>query len=137
MSAPIILGGQVRAELLAHAAAEQPLEACGLVGGRGGCGERFYPTRNALRSAVRYDVEPRDLLAVTMELEVEGLELWGIFHSHPATEAYPSPTDVRLAHYPDAFYLICSLREPGRPVLRAFRIVGGAITEVAIAESSK
>lgn len=132
MSAGVVVPPELQREMIAHAAAERPLEACGLVGGRGERALRFHPTRNALRSPVRYDVDPRDLLRVTLAIEADGLELWGIFHSHPATEAYPSPTDVRLAHYPDAHYLICSLRDPAAPVLRCFRIVGGEVAEVAI-----
>jgi proteasome lid subunit RPN8/RPN11 len=139
MNAPLEAGaGAVRVpvemqrQMIAHALSERPLEACGLIAGRGEEALAFHPTRNALRSPVRYDVDPRDLLATTLAIEAAGLELWGIFHSHPATEAYPSPTDVRLAHYPDAHYLICSLRRPDAPVLRAFRISGGAIREIAI-----
>jgi proteasome lid subunit RPN8/RPN11 len=127
------LGDDLRAAMVRHALAERPLEACGLIGGKGERAVRFFPTRNALRSPTRYDVEPADLLRVTMEIEAQGLDLWGIFHSHPATEAYPSQTDVRLAFYPEAYYLICSLREPEQPALRAFRIAGGAIREVEIA----
>lgn len=128
----VLVGAELQAEMVAHALAERPLEACGLIAGRDQRAVRFHATRNALRSPVRYDVDPRDLLAVTMRIEEEGLDLWGIFHSHPTTEAYPSPTDVRLAHYPDAYYLICSLRRPESPVLRAFRIAGGRIREVAL-----
>lgn len=116
-------------EMLAHARAEAPLEACGLLGGRDGRPETFYPTPNGERSPVRYSIPPADLLRVTRELERAGQELVGIFHSHPATEAYPSPTDVRLAFYPDACYLILSLADPARPALRAFRIVDGHIAE--------
>ena len=133
MTASIEIGPDLRAAMLAHAVAERPLEACGLLSGREQRGEAFYPTRNALRSPVRYDIDPRDLLAVTLAIEAAGLDLWAIFHSHPATEAYPSPTDVRLAYYPDAFYLICSLRDPGAPVLRGFRITGGEVREILIA----
>ena len=128
----VVVPEDLQRQMIAHALAERPLEACGLIAGRGEEALQFHPTRNALRSPVRYDVDPRDLLAATLAIEGAGLELWGIFHSHPATEAYPSPTDVRLAHYPDAHYLICSLRRPEAPVLRAFRISGGAIREISI-----
>ena len=128
----ITLPANLRAAMVAHALVEKPLEACGLIGGRGERAARFHPTRNALASPTRYDIEPSDLLRATMAIEAEGLELWGIFHSHPATQAYPSATDIRLAYYPQAYYLICSLAVPTAPVLRAFRIVDGAVTEVPI-----
>ncbi len=125
----LVLPADVRAAMVAHARAEAPLEACGLLGGRGNRAERFYPTRNAAHSPVRYEVEPADLLAVTMDLDASGGELWGVFHSHPQTEAYPSQTDLRLALYPEAVYLICSLADPQRPVLRGYRLEGTEVRE--------
>ncbi len=122
----------LRAEMVAHAQREHPLEACGLLSGRDGVPVRFYPARNALASPTRYDLDPRDLLRVTMDIESRGEELWGIFHSHPATEAYPSQTDIRLAFYPQAVYLICSLADRSHPVLRAFRIRDGIVAELGL-----
>lgn len=129
----VVVPADMQAAMLAHARAEAPLEACGLLGGRGNRAERFYPTRNAAHSPVRYEVEPADLLAVTMALEAEGADLWGVFHSHPQTEAYPSQTDLRLALYPEAVYLICSLADPQRPALRAYRLQGTAVRECVVA----
>lgn len=117
-------------EMLTHA--REPIEACGILGGRDGRAEVFHPTANAEESPVRYSIAPPDLFRITRELDRAGLDLLAIFHSHPATEAYPSATDVRLAFYPDAFYLIMSLVDPERPVLRAFRIVEGVITEAPL-----
>lgn len=128
----ITVPADMRAAMYAHALAERPLEACGLVGGVGERAVRFHPTRNALQSPTRYDIEPADLLKAIMAIEAAGLELWGIFHSHPATIAYPSATDIRLAFYPQAHYIICSLADPSAPVLRAFRIVDGDVAEVSI-----
>ncbi len=118
--------------MVEHGRRWAPLEACGIVAGKNGSPTRFYPARNAEQSQVRYAIDPRDLLDITMDLEREGLSLLAIFHTHPATEAYPSLTDVQLAFYPDAVYLILSLADPGRPVLRGFRIVNGRITEVPV-----
>ncbi len=129
----IQLAPGLREAMTRHALAERPLEACGLLAGSGARAEAFYPTRNAAKSPVRYEIDPQDLLRVTMELEDAGREVWGIFHSHPATPATPSQTDIRLAFYPSAYYLICSLADPVRPVLRAFRIVDGRIAEVEVA----
>lgn len=137
MTGSVIVPLGLQRAMVAHAVAQRPLESCGLVGGRGERAERFWPTRNAAASPVRYEVEPRDLLAATLEIEDAGLVLWGIFHSHPATEAYPSQTDIRLALYPEAYYLICSLAayrdaDGGGAVLRAFRIAGTRVDEVRV-----
>lgn len=125
---PLVLPRSLVEAMLAHARAEAPLEACGIVGGRGGRPVTFYPARNAERSPVRYTVDPEDQLRIFTTMEERGEELWGIFHSHPHSAAYPSPTDVRYAYYPEAYYLIASLATDP-PVLRAFRIVEGQIAE--------
>ena len=129
---PLWLAAGLRGAMCAHARRERPLEACGLLAGEGVRASAFFPTRNALASPTRYDIAPQDLLRVTMDLEARGQGIWGIFHSHPTTAAYPSPTDVRLAFYPEAYYLICSLADPAAPVLRAFRITDGQIQEYAL-----
>ena len=138
MKSRVIIPPEMREAMLRHAIAERPLESCGLIGGAGAAARRFWPTRNAAASPVRYEVEPGELLAATVEIEDAGLQLWGIFHSHPATEAYPSQTDIRLAYYPDAYYLIASLAglrdaDGTGAVLRAFRIAGTRVDEVEIA----
>lgn len=120
------------AEMVEHALAERPLESCGLVAGRDGTPLRFYPTRNADQSPVRYSIHPEDLLRVTLDMERRGEDLWAIFHSHPQSEAYPSHTDIRLAFYPESIYLIASLLHPERPVLRGFRIRGQDVRELAV-----
>ncbi len=131
----VVLPAVMHAAMVEHARSEHPLEACGLLAGRNGVPSRFYPARNALRSPTRYDLDPRDLLRVTMDIESRGEELWGIFHSHPHTAAYPSQTDIRLAFYASAVYLICSLADPALPVIRAFRIQQGTVTECALRTS--
>jgi proteasome lid subunit RPN8/RPN11 len=108
--------------LVAHARAEYPNEACALLGGRDGTVERVYALPNAEASPTFYVVEPKAQLRAMTEMDDLGLDLVGIFHSHVATEAYPSRTDVELAAYPDAAYLILSLADQDAPVLRAFRI---------------
>jgi proteasome lid subunit RPN8/RPN11 len=115
--------------MLAHALAEAPLEACGIVVGRDGRPLRFVPTANAAASPVRYEIAPRDLLRVTLAVEAAGESIWGIFHSHPTSAAYPSATDIRLAFYPESLYLIASLLDRS---LRAFRIVEGRVSEVEL-----
>ena len=115
--------------LVAHARAEYPNEACALLGGRDGSVERVYALPNAEASPTFYVVEPKAQLRAMTEMDDLGLDLVGIFHSHVATEAYPSRTDVELAAYPDAVYLILSLADQDAPVLRAFRIRDGRVDE--------
>jgi proteasome lid subunit RPN8/RPN11 len=115
--------------LLAHARAGYPNEACALLAGREGSVERVYALPNAEASPTFYVVEPKAQLQAMTEMDDLGLDLVGIFHSHVATEAYPSRTDIELAAYPDAAYLILSLADPEAPVLRAFSIRDGQVAE--------
>ena len=112
-----------------------PDEACGLlVGPLDGGGQptgvitQARPCRNADASARTYTVDPRDMLAAMRAAEASGDEIVGVWHSHTHTDAYPSPTDVRQAVDPAWWYPIVSLRD-GEPVMRAYRIVNGEITE--------
>lgn len=114
--------------LVAHARSDHPYEVCGLLGLRRDGSIEHFPITNAERSMTFYTMEPRELLRAMRRIEDEGMELV-IYHSHTHTEAYPSETDIRLAAYPEATYLIISLEDPDRPVLRAFRIVDGEVTE--------
>jgi proteasome lid subunit RPN8/RPN11 len=123
------LDGVLYKEIVEHGLREFPNEACGLLAGRDGQAVRFYPMRNADASPVTYRLDPREQLRVFEELEREGLELFGIVHSHTHSEPYPSETDRRQAFYPEPLYLILGLADRERPVLRAFRIVEGEVTE--------
>jgi proteasome lid subunit RPN8/RPN11 len=117
--------------LVAHAWSDFPYEVCGLLGVRpDGRLERF-PITNAERSLTYYSMDGKELLHAMRQIEDEGWGL-GIYHSHTHTPAYPSQTDVELAAYPDAVYLIVSLQDRDHPEVRGFRIVDGAITEVAV-----
>jgi proteasome lid subunit RPN8/RPN11 len=112
-----------------------PDEACGLLVGPLDAGgqptgviTQARPCRNADASARTYTVDPRDMLAAMRAAEASGDEIVGVWHSHTHTDAYPSPTDVRQAVDPVWWYPIVSLRD-GEPVMRAYRIVHGEITE--------
>jgi [CysO sulfur-carrier protein]-S-L-cysteine hydrolase len=115
--------------LVAHARAEYPNEACALLSGRDGTVEKVYALPNAEASPTFYVVEPKAPLHAMNEIDELDLDLVGIFHSHTFTEAYPSRTDIELAAYPDAAYLILSLADPKAPVLRAFHILDGQVDE--------
>src|SRR3954453_23634163 len=116
-------------ELLAHAREEAPTECCGLIGGSDGVAATVYRGRNAEASPLRYNLDPQDQLRIYDEIEERGEELTAIYHSHTASPAYPSQTDINLAAYPDAIYLIVSLAE-GEKDLRGFSITDGEVTEV-------
>jgi proteasome lid subunit RPN8/RPN11 len=123
--------------LVAHCYDGFPDEACGLLGGPlldgrpTGEVRSVHPCRNADRSARTYTVDSRDYLRAVRDAEARGDEIVGVWHSHTHTDAYPSPTDVRQAVDPSWIYVIVSLKH-GDPVLRAYRIAGGAIAEVPV-----
>jgi [CysO sulfur-carrier protein]-S-L-cysteine hydrolase len=119
-------------ELLEHARAEAPNECCGLIGGENGEAKSVYRARNAEASPLRYNLDPQDQFRIMSEMEESGEELSAIYHSHTASPAYPSQTDINLAAYPDAIYLIVSLAEDEVP-LRGFEIRDGEVTEVDLA----
>ncbi len=120
-------------EIIAHCCAEHPNEGCGILAGDPGMVRRVVPMRNVERSPVRFLMDPSEQLAVMKAMRHEGDELVGIFHSHVASPAYPSRTDVELAFYPDAVHVIVSLARLERPVVRGYRIIEGRISEEPIA----
>ncbi len=118
-------------ELLAHARDDVPNECCGLVGGNDGVAKSVYRARNAEASPLRYNLDPQDQFRIMTEMDERGEELSAIYHSHTASPAYPSQTDINLAAYPDALYLIVSLAEGEEP-LRGYRIDDGQVNEVEL-----
>jgi [CysO sulfur-carrier protein]-S-L-cysteine hydrolase len=119
-------------EMLRHAREEAPNECCGLIGALNGEAKTLYRARNAEASALRYNLDPQDQFRIMTEIEEKGEELSAIYHSHTGSPAYPSQTDINLAAYPDALYLIVSLVE-GERDLRGFHIRDGEVTEVDLA----
>jgi proteasome lid subunit RPN8/RPN11 len=118
----LALPAALRDEIIAHARAEAPKEACGLIAGTGTGAARIIRCTNAHPAPVtRYTIDPREQLRAFREMEAKGEDLVAIYHSHPVTQPHPSPTDRAEAHYPDAFYVLVSLRD-ATPELRAFRI---------------
>ena len=115
-----------------QARAEHPNEACGLLGGTNSTATKLFPTTNAERSPVIYRIDPKEQFRVFKQIEDEGLELVGIYHSHTRSPAYPSNTDVAQAYYPESVYLIVSLAQADNPDLRGFRITEGRVTEVPL-----
>jgi proteasome lid subunit RPN8/RPN11 len=120
---------EVYEQLLAHAREDAPNECCGLIGGQDGVARTVYRAHNAEASPLRYNLDPQDQFRIMTTMEEKGEELSAIYHSHTASPAYPSQTDINLAAYPDAIYLIVSLAN-GEKDLRGFRIEDGEVTEV-------
>ena len=126
------------AAMVSHARADHPDEACGVIAGPAGSDrpERFIPMLNAARSPTFYEFDSADLLRLYREMDDRDEEPVVIYHSHTATEAYPSRTDVSYASEPGAHYVLVSTRECGAdegPVeIRSFRIVEGEVTEEEI-----
>jgi proteasome lid subunit RPN8/RPN11 len=118
--------------IVAHALDGIPDEACGLlaapVNGDSGVIEAVYRCRNIRASAKVYEPHPLDVAAADDDAGARGLTLTGVYHSHTHTEAYPSPTDVAEAGWPEWHYVIVSLRDP-EPVVRSFRIVDSTVDE--------
>ena len=119
-------------EMIAHAREDAPNECCGIIAGKDGRPTKLYRAINAEASPYRYSVDTKDLLRIHREVDANDWEFLVIYHSHTHTEAYPSPTDVRLATWPEAHYVLVSLMDEGKPAVRAFRILDGAISEEPI-----
>ena len=109
-------------EIIAHAREGKPEEICGILRGRDGRATQLYRARNLAEDKIdNYDVDPQTLLK-QFEFEEAGDEMVAIYHSHPVSVAYPSATDAWNAHYPETYYLICSLEFDDAPAIRAFRM---------------
>jgi proteasome lid subunit RPN8/RPN11 len=117
--------------IVAHARRDHPDEACGIIAGQVGSdqAERIVPMLNAARSPTFYEFDSLEQLRVWREMDERDEEPVVIYHSHTATEARPSRTDISLAMEPGAHYVLVSTREPDGTEFRSFRIVDGEVTE--------
>ncbi len=118
-------------ELLAHARADAPNECCGMIASRDGEAVAVHRATNAAASPLRYEIEGREQLKIMDAIEDAGLDLGAIYHSHTRSAPEPSQTDINLAFYPEALYVIVGL-EAGEPDVRAWRIVDGQVSEAAL-----
>jgi len=122
--------------MVAHARRDHPDEACGVIAGPEGADqpERFIPMINAARSPTFYEFESGEYFRVNRDIQAADEDYIVIYHSHTATEAYPSRTDVSYASEPEAHYVLVSTRDgqPGEPEFRSYRIVDGEITEESV-----
>ncbi|HEV2371788.1 MAG TPA: M67 family metallopeptidase [Streptosporangiaceae bacterium] len=118
-------------EIVAHARADHPDEACGVLAGPVGSDQprRFIPMANAERSPTFYRFDSMEQLQVWREMDDRDEEPVVIYHSHTATQAYPSRTDISYASEPGAHYVLVSTRDPDTVEFRSFRITDGEVTE--------
>ena len=123
------LDGVLFKEIVEQALREFPNECCGLIAAEAGIPVKVFPMANADASPATYRLDGKEQLKVFDELDERGWDLWSIYHSHTHSEAYPSDTDVKLAFYPDARYILVSLADRADPVTRSFFIVEGEVTE--------
>jgi proteasome lid subunit RPN8/RPN11 len=114
-------------DIISHALQDDPIECCGIIAGSGKVATKLYRAKNAEASPYRYSVDSKEMLLIFREIENNGWAILAIYHSHTGTRAYPSETDVRLAAWPDAHYLIVSLANAAAPILRSFRILDSVI----------
>jgi [CysO sulfur-carrier protein]-S-L-cysteine hydrolase len=130
----LTISAALRDKIMAHARADHPDEACGVIAGPAGSGrpERFIPMLNAERSPTFYRFDSMEQLAVWRAMEDADEEPVVIYHSHTATEAYPSRTDISYASEPGAHYVLVSTADPDAPEFRSFRITGGEVAEEEI-----
>ena len=119
-------------ELLTAAEEVVPEEACGLMGGKDGAVVKFYPLTNANASSEHYEMLPEEQFAAMKDMRVEGLEMVGIWHSHPETPARMCEEDKKLACTPGVVYFILSLADPNEPILKGFEMIDGEPQEVEI-----
>ncbi len=118
-----------RDEMIAHSLQDTSIECCGVLAGTAERFHKLYRMTNVENSAYRFSWDSKELISLWNEMEDNGWEHRAVYHSHTHSEAYPSATDVRLAAWPEAYYIIISLMDKEAPTLRAFRIVDGTISE--------
>jgi proteasome lid subunit RPN8/RPN11 len=119
-------------QMLRHARSEPGMECCGLLAGTGGIITKIFPAKNALASPTAYEVSPEELFPLFRQIREAGLEHLGIYHSHLATENFPSPRDIELAGYPNLAYFIISLLPAALHPIRAFSIRDAGVEELEI-----
>src|SRR3954465_381511 len=131
-SAPVLrIDRGIRDAIVPHPRRDPPDEGCGVVAGPEGSDrpERFVPMLNAARSPTFYEFDSADLLSLYKEMAANDEEPVVVYHSHPATEAYPSRTDISYASEPNAHYVLVSTRAEDETEFRSFRIVDGEVVE--------
>ncbi len=118
-------------QMVDHARADAPNECCGMVASRDGEAVSVYPAVNAAASPLRYEIDGPEQYRIQMEIDDEGLDLGAIYHSHTRSDPVPSQTDINLAFYPDALYVIVGVAGE-EPDVRAYEIRDGQVSEAEL-----
>ena len=119
--------------MVAHAQRDAKVECCGLLAGRDGEITRIFPAANAAeKRASSYEIAPKEIFDRMREMRAEGVEMLGIYHSHPNGKNEPSPRDIEQAYYSEAVYFIISPVNGAEKPVRAFSIRDGRVEEIAI-----
>jgi proteasome lid subunit RPN8/RPN11 len=119
---------QLYDQMVAHAQADAPNECCGMIASRDGEAVEVYRAENAAASPLRYEIDGAEQYRIQMAIDDAGLDLGAIYHSHTRSAPYPSQTDINLAFYPEALYIIVGVAGDA-PEVRAFEIRDGQVTE--------
>jgi len=135
----LTISAELRGKIIAHARADHPDEACGVIAGPAGSDRpvRFIQMLNAERSPTFYRFDSLEQLRVWREMDDSGEEPVVIYHSHTATEAYPSRTDISYASEPGAHYVLVSTRDEDADEFRSYRIIDGVVTEEEVTVSAR
>ncbi len=126
------IGRDLFEEMIEHARAEAPNECCGMIATRDGAAVAVHRARNLAASPLRYEIDGAEQYRIQMAIDDADLELGAIYHSHTRTPPYPSQTDINLAFYPEAVYLIVGLADPAAPEVRGYTIRGGQVSEAEL-----
>ena len=122
------IGQDLLDQIVEQARAEAPNECCGMIASKNGAAVEVHPARNAAASPLRYEMDGMEQYRIQAAIEDAGRELGAIYHSHTRSAPYPSQTDINLAFYPEALYLIVGVAG-AEPEVRGFRIVDGEVSE--------
>jgi [CysO sulfur-carrier protein]-S-L-cysteine hydrolase len=115
-------------EMVAHARADAPNECCGMIASRDGEAVQIHRAENAAASPLRYEIDGAEQYRIQMAIDDAGLDLGAIYHSHTRTAPYPSQTDINLAFYPEALYVIVGLAADP-PEVKAYEIRDGQVRD--------
>jgi proteasome lid subunit RPN8/RPN11 len=118
-------------EIVAHAQADAPNECCGMIASSDGEAIKVYPAVNTAASPLRYEIDGAEQYRIQMAIDDAGHDLGAIYHSHTRSAPYPSQTDINLAFYPEALYVIVGLAG-GEPEVRAYEIRDGQVADAEL-----
>ena len=119
-------------ELVAHAREDAPHECCGMIASRDGDAVAVHRAQNSAHSALRYEIDGPEQYRIQMAIDDADLDLGAIYHSHTRSEPYPSQTDINIAFYPDALYIIVGLASGPDAKVRAYTIRDGQVQEAPL-----